>query len=114
MTTILRLRLLCINRCAGVVVFQGQDLASGNLTAPAIFALERSPELLELIESEFTEEGSMERALELVKTSGGIERSRQLAREEGDKALACLAHLPECPSKRSLQMMVDYVLERIY
>lgn len=32
----------------------------------------------------------------------------------GDKALACLAGLPECPAKRSLALMVDYVLERLY
>jgi len=93
---------------------QGQDLASGNLTAPAIFALEREPELAELISSEFTEDDALPRALALVARGGGIERARALAREEGDKALACLAPLPECPSKRSLQMMVDYVLERLY
>jgi all-trans-nonaprenyl-diphosphate synthase len=31
---------------------QGQDLASGNLTAPVIFALQQSKELEEIIQSE--------------------------------------------------------------
>lgn len=40
---------------------QGQDLASGNLTAPVIYALQRSQELEAIIQSEFTEEGSLEK-----------------------------------------------------
>jgi geranylgeranyl pyrophosphate synthase len=48
---------------------QGQDLASGNLTAPIIFALrnpEVSGELQDILGSEFVEEGSLQRALALV------------------------------------------------
>jgi all-trans-nonaprenyl-diphosphate synthase len=32
---------------------QGQDLASGNLTAPVIYALQQSKELEEIIQSEY-------------------------------------------------------------
>jgi hypothetical protein len=78
--------------CAtSLFVRQGQDLASGNLTAPALFALQTElvgSELLELIESEFQEEGSLERAIDLVKIGGGISAARQLARQEADKACA--------------------------
>ena len=38
----------------------GSDLSKGNLTAPVLFALQQEPELRELIESDFTEEGSLE------------------------------------------------------
>lgn len=93
---------------------QGQDLASGNLTAPAIFALRNSPELLDIIQSEFVEDGSLERALQLVRDSGGIEEARVLARREADLALSSLDCLPETATKRSLRLMVDYVLERLY
>lgn len=48
-----------------------QDIASGNLTAPTLFAMQKSPELLELMESEFVEEGSIERAVALVEANGG-------------------------------------------
>jgi all-trans-nonaprenyl-diphosphate synthase len=93
---------------------QGQDLASGNLTAPAIFALKKSPELLELLESEFQEEGSLKRALQIVVEVGGIEEAQQLAEQEGKLAKAALAGLPDSPAKQSLDLMVDYVLERIH
>lgn len=93
---------------------QGQDLASGNLTAPAIFALRKSPELTDIIQGEFVEDGSLERALQLVTEFGGIDEARVLARKEADAALAALSCLPEGPSKRSLALMVDYVLERLY
>ncbi|GLI66167.1 hypothetical protein VaNZ11_009930 [Volvox africanus] len=93
---------------------QGQDLASGNLTAPVIFALRKSTELLDIVSSEFVEEGALERALELVRETGGIEEARLLARQQADMALAALECLPEGPARRSLRLMVDYVLERIY
>jgi geranylgeranyl pyrophosphate synthase len=57
---------------------QGQDLASGNLTAPAIFALRADAEgdFRALIESEFTEEHSLQRAIGLVDQLGGIQAAR--------------------------------------
>lgn len=96
---------------------QGQDLASGNLTAPVLFALEdrtHGPRLLQLLQSRFKDEGSLVEALNLVQMGGGIERARLLAREEADKALAALQVLPPTPAKESLAMMVEYVLERLY
>ena len=66
---------------------QGQDLASGNLTAPALYAL-NSPavgrELQALIDGEFTGDGGLSRALQLVVDGGGIEDAMVLARREGD------------------------------
>jgi len=93
---------------------QGQDLASGNLTAPVLFALEKSDELRDIIDSEFQEPGALNRALEIIAEVGGIDASFRLAREEADLALSSLEGLPDSPSKRSLQMMVDYVLDRLY
>jgi len=68
----------------------------------------------ELIQSEFAEPGSLQRAIDLVVSTGGVERARQLARDEADKALKALAVLPPSRAKRSLELMVDYVLDRIY
>eukprot|EP01025_Chloroclados_australasicus_P039692 TRINITY_DN4122_c0_g1_i1.p1 TRINITY_DN4122_c0_g1~~TRINITY_DN4122_c0_g1_i1.p1 ORF type:complete len:378 (-),score=43.12 TRINITY_DN4122_c0_g1_i1:904-2037(-) len=93
---------------------QGQDLASGNLTAPAIFALQQSDELRDLIENEFAEEGDLAHALELVQENGGIEAARSLARRQGDLAKAAIEGLPSSQYKQSLMYMVDYVLERLY
>lgn len=96
---------------------QGQDLASGNLTAPVLFALEHptvGPRLLKLVQSKFKDQGSLPIALALVQEGSGIERARLLARAEADKALASLECLPETPAKESLRKMVDHVLERLY
>lgn len=92
---------------------QGQDLATGNLTAPTIFALQRKPELRAMIESRFEGDGDLEAAIAIVNELG-IEDARRLAREEADMALAALKGLPEGEAKTSLVDMVGYVLERIY
>lgn len=44
----------------------------------------------------------------------GFQEAKALARQEGDAALAALRDLPVCDERRSLESMVDYVLERIY
>ncbi|KAI8103534.1 hypothetical protein M9435_004870 [Picochlorum sp. BPE23] len=96
---------------------QGQDLASGNLTAPVLFALQNpttGPRLLTLIESRFKKEGSLQEALDLVAAGGGIDQARKLARDEADVALAQLEMLPDSDAKASMVKMVDYVLERLY
>jgi len=93
---------------------RGQDLASGNLTCPVIFALEGSDELEELVDSEFQEPGSLERAIEIVTREGGLDRARQYAREEADAALAALGKLPQGEERHSLEAMVEYVLDRLY
>lgn len=93
---------------------QGQDLASGNLTAPVIFALRRCPELEAIIQSEFTEDDSLQQALHLVDSAGGLQAARELAEAEADLARQALHCLRDCQAKRSLELMVDYVLDRIY
>ena len=96
---------------------QGQDLATGNLTAPVLYALEDKvvgKRLLELVRGKFKKAGSLEEALGLVEQGGGIVRARQLARDEADIALSQLEILPESAAKESMVAMVDYVLERLY
>jgi len=97
---------------------QGQDLASGNLTAPVLFALQDpivGPRLGALIDSKFSKAGDdLDEALQLIESGGGIQRARLLAREEADKALAALEVLPATPACDSLAQMVEYVLDRLY
>ncbi|GMP66163.1 hypothetical protein CsSME_00026633 [Camellia sinensis var. sinensis] len=91
----------------------GSDLAKGNLTAPVIFALEKGLKLRELIDSEFSETGSLDEAIELVKSCGGIERAQDLAREKADLAIQNLQCLPQSTFRFALEGMVKYNLERI-
>ncbi|KAL2943397.1 Solanesyl diphosphate synthase 1 [Bienertia sinuspersici] len=91
----------------------GADLAKGNLTAPVIFALEKEPKLRDIIESEFSETNSLDEAIELVKSCGGIERARELAHEKANIALQSLQCLPDSEFREALEKMVLYNLERI-
>ncbi|KAJ4977292.1 hypothetical protein NE237_002398 [Protea cynaroides] len=89
------------------------DLAKGNLTAPVIFALEKEPKLREIIESEFVEPGSLDKAIELINKCGGIERARSLAEEIAELAIQSLQCLPMSEFRSSLEGIVKYNLQRI-
>lgn len=90
----------------------GQDLATGNLTAPTLFALQADDRLKGLIETRFKDPKDLELALKIVEEKG-IEKAMTMAKQEGDKARAALSKLPDSPSKRSLESMITYVLMRI-
>ncbi|KAL3503050.1 hypothetical protein ACH5RR_037499 [Cinchona calisaya] len=91
----------------------GSDLTKGNLTAPVIFALEKELKLRDIIASEFCETGSLEEAINVVKSSGGIEKARELAKEKADLAIQNLQCLPSSPYRLALEEFVKYNLERI-
>jgi all-trans-nonaprenyl-diphosphate synthase len=92
----------------------GSDLQSGNLTAPALYALEEKPYLATLIDREFSEEDDLEQAIALIKDSQGIQRSRDLASQHAKAAVEHLADLPPSDSKKALLELADYVLSRLY
>lgn len=92
----------------------GSDLISGNITAPALFAMEEKPYLESLIEREFSEEGDKEKALSIVIESEGIERSRELASYHAQLALKQIDCLKPSQYSQSLTDLVDYVLSRLY
>lgn len=89
------------------------DLASGIITAPVLFAMTEKPSLKIFIEREFSEEGDLEQALELVHNSDGIEKSRALAYQYSQLALQDLDCLPKSSATDSLVELTDYVLSRI-
>jgi all-trans-nonaprenyl-diphosphate synthase len=92
----------------------GSDLKSGNLTAPALYAMEEKPYLATLIEREFAQEGDLEQALALIDDSRGIERSRELAADHAKMATDHLMDLPPSASRQALIDLADYVLSRLY
>lgn len=92
----------------------GSDLKSGNLTAPALYAMEEKPYLEVLVEREFAQEGDIEQAIALVKESQGIERSRELAAHHAQLAVSHLADVPHSESRQALIDLADYVLSRLY
>jgi all-trans-nonaprenyl-diphosphate synthase len=92
----------------------GSDLASGNLTAPTLYALEEYPQLAELINRQFEDEADLTKALTLVRESEGIARSRELAHHHAQLAVAQLSDLSPSQSLQALIDLSDYVLKRLY
>ncbi|MEC4982723.1 MAG: solanesyl diphosphate synthase [Oscillatoria sp. PMC 1068.18] len=92
----------------------GSDLISGNLTIPVLYALEEKPYLETLIEREFSQEGDLQQALELIKESSGIERSRLLASQHAKLAVDKISCLKASESRQALINLADYVVSRLY
>ena len=57
------------------------DIKSGVITAPVLFAAEEHPELIEMIQRKFKGDADVARANDLVFDSRGIERTRDMAVE---------------------------------
>ena len=91
----------------------GSDLASGNLTAPVLFAMEEKPLLQVLIDREFSEDGDLEQALELINQSEGIDRARALAEQHSHLALKNLDCLSASPATETLAELTKYVISRV-
>jgi all-trans-nonaprenyl-diphosphate synthase len=92
----------------------GSDLVSGNVTLPALYAMEETPYLRVLIEREFSQDGDIEQALTIVKESSGIEKSRALAHSNAKRAVKQLDCLAPSPSAQVLADLTDYILSRLY
>ncbi len=90
------------------------DLASGYLTAPALYALEERPALARLIEREFSQEGDLEQALELVRGCEAIPRSRALAEGFAQEAHEAIQWLPPSEPRSALRGLPAFVLSRLY
>jgi all-trans-nonaprenyl-diphosphate synthase len=92
----------------------GADLASGNITAPVLFALEEKPHLETLIDRGLADSDDLAEAITLVKESSGIGRSRDLALYHAGLALDCLHALAPTESREALAEVTRYVTSRLY
>ena len=91
----------------------GSDLKSGNLTAPALYALEEKPDLKVLIEREFAQEGDLEKASALIHDSRGIQRARELAAHHAKLAAEHISILEPSESRQALINLTDYSISRL-
>ena len=90
------------------------DLNAGLATAPVLFAAERCPEEMDaLIERKFREEGDVARALELVRRSDGIERTKDLAQVYAELAVDAIMQLEPSPHRDSLVHLAYKVVDRV-
>ncbi|MCS0654027.1 heptaprenyl diphosphate synthase component II [Cytobacillus firmus] len=91
----------------------GGDLHQGNITLPALFAMEdhRISEQIRLVH-EGTERYDIENIIALVKDSGAIEKSLQISDKYLQKALGVLEELPHSRSKKALRDIAKFIGKR--
>lgn len=88
------------------------DLRSGLATAPVLFAAQEHPELVPMIERKFKGSGDVERAIEIVFRSDGIERSKELAILHAELAMDALLELKPSTSRDALIHLAYRVVSR--
>uniref|UniRef100_T1IUZ9 All trans-polyprenyl-diphosphate synthase PDSS1 n=1 Tax=Strigamia maritima TaxID=126957 RepID=T1IUZ9_STRMM len=89
------------------------DLKLGLATAPVLFACEKFPELNAMIMRRFSKPGDVERALEAVSQSNGIQQTRFLAGTHCKEAIKLANNLSSCIEQRALCVLPGIVLNRI-
>nr|YP_009391457.1 prenyl transferase [Platysiphonia delicata]ARW59601.1 prenyl transferase [Platysiphonia delicata] len=88
------------------------DLKNGNLTAPLIFALEEKPELYKVIRKENHKNEDINKAIDIIKRTKGIQKSKDLAEEHIQIAISMLNKQIKYNDKRNLMLVSDYILRR--
>jgi heptaprenyl diphosphate synthase len=93
----------------------GTDLREGVRTLPMLYALadaDADPRLRELLARPLTSDAEVDEALELLRASNGLARTRATLDEYADDARKELASLPDAPAREALSTLVDYVVAR--
>jgi heptaprenyl diphosphate synthase len=91
----------------------GSDLLQGNITAPALFAMENEKIRVEIEKvHENMDPAEIEKVISLIKQSGAIERSIALSDLYLNKALAVLEELPANKTKKTLRDIAKFIGRR--
>ncbi len=94
----------------------GTDLREGVKTLPMLYALaEPGPaaeRLTELLSEPLTDDALVQEALDLLRTSGGLERGMRTLHSYAEMARSELAVLPDCPAREALSSLTDYLVAR--
>ena len=89
------------------------DLNAGLATAPVLFAAERYPyELSSMIDRKFKNDGDVDLAVEYVRKSDGIERTKDLAQVHVEIAIAAISELGPSAYRDSLIHLAHKVVDR--
>ncbi|SCU81852.1 LAFA_0C07558g1_1 [Lachancea sp. 'fantastica'] len=91
----------------------GADLQLGIATAPVLYAWKEDSSLGPLIQRNFSQPGDVERTAEAVATHDGVGKTRELAHEYRDRALANLRNaLPESDARSALEFLTNSIVTR--
>ncbi|MEH7491020.1 heptaprenyl diphosphate synthase component II [Neobacillus niacini] len=93
----------------------GSDLLQGNITAPALYAMENETIRLEIEKvHQDMEPVHIQKIIRLIKESDAIEKSIALSDMYLDKALAVLEELPANKAKKTLRDIAKFIGRRKY
>lgn len=93
----------------------GNDIKEGIFTLPLIYALQQNDNVLgNLLSKELYSSEDIEKIIDIVNRSGGIERARELALKYTEKAFKHLSYLPESEAKNILIEVASELLVRKY
>ena len=95
----------------------GIDIRERKLTLPIIYTLNNSnkevrKELIAIIKNQNENRKSVQRAVSLVEENGGIAYSHEQMLLYARKALDIIRDFPENEAKKSLELLVDYTMNR--
>jgi octaprenyl-diphosphate synthase len=95
----------------------GNDLKEKKLTLPLIYvlsnvSLKEKRRILSTIKRHHKNEKKLVPIINLVKSKGGLEYTREKMKEYGQKALEILSTFDDSPSKEALKQMVAFAVER--
>ena len=88
------------------------DLRAGLATAPVLFAAEECPELEPLIDRKFKEEGDVDRTVDLVAATCGMERTKAMARVHAEIAMDAILELHPSEHRDALVHLANKVVAR--
>jgi octaprenyl-diphosphate synthase len=95
----------------------GIDIKDRKITLPLIFALQHSDKgeqnkIKTILKSSKKRSVRSREVIDFVRQKGGLDYAAQVAEGFADKALESISHFPESDAKRSLQLLVDFVMKR--
>jgi len=91
------------------------DLRQGLVTLPAIYFNEfhpENPEMLSVLNGEYSNDGSLTRLVEAIRESGSIKHALDEARQYVERGLKVLAGLPEGIERQALFELGEYIVDR--
>jgi octaprenyl-diphosphate synthase len=95
----------------------GIDIKEKKMTLPLIHALSKSTwlekrRIISIIKNHNEESVEVRKVIEFVKEKGGIAYAQGVMETYKNKAIALLHQLPESPSKKSLEDLINYAINR--
>jgi len=95
----------------------GIDIKEQKMTLPLIHALRQSPEkerkaMIHIVKNKNNDKKAVNQLIERVKQLGGLDFAVVQMKQYQEKALAILAQYPRSEYKNSLELMVNYVIDR--